>query len=148
MHLWQFWPRRLILTWSTLTWHPKWGATCYFLFFCLGGPKLLQLQNLGGNFVVFFLRDRNRNFVKVRERKLLLSHFQYFHGRNTHYFFSIISLIFKLLFLISFISFRESYNYKPLSMKSSSIHLFNHVMTPFWPCLVMWPDHRRRESHT
>jgi len=37
------------------------------------GPKLLQLQNLGGGFVVFFLWGQNRNFVKVRGRKLLLN---------------------------------------------------------------------------
>jgi len=38
------------------------------------GPKLLQLQNLGGGFVVFFfLRDQNRNFEKVKGRNLLLS---------------------------------------------------------------------------
>ena len=46
---------------------------CLF-FFDLGGPKLLQLQNLGGGSVVFFiLGGQNRNFVKVRGRKLLLS---------------------------------------------------------------------------
>jgi len=28
----------------------------FFIFFCVGGPKLLQLQNLRGCFVVFFLR--------------------------------------------------------------------------------------------
>jgi len=44
-----------------------------FFFFGLGGPKMLQLQNLGGGFVVFFLGGQNRNFVKVRGRKLLLS---------------------------------------------------------------------------
>ena len=37
------------------------------------GPKLLQLQNLGGCFVVFFLRGQNRNFGKVRGIKLQLS---------------------------------------------------------------------------
>ena len=77
-HLWQFWPPRPILTRSTLTWHPKWGATCYFLFLLkigIGGPKLLQLQNLGDNFVVFFLGGQNCNFMKVRGRKLLLSQF-------------------------------------------------------------------------
>ena len=31
----------------------------------LVGSKLLQLQNLGDSFVVFFLGDQNRNFVKV-----------------------------------------------------------------------------------
>jgi len=41
--------------------------------FDLGGPKLLQMQNLGGRFVVFFLGDQNRNFVKVRGLKLQLS---------------------------------------------------------------------------
>jgi len=50
----------LILTWTMLTWQPKSGATCYFFIFfyqklALGGPKLLQLQNLGGGFEVFFL---------------------------------------------------------------------------------------------
>ena len=39
------------------------------------GPKLLQLQNLGGCFVVFFLRGQNRNFEKVRGLKLQLSLF-------------------------------------------------------------------------
>ena len=37
------------------------------------GPKLLQLQNLGGCFVVFFLGGQNRNFGKVRGLKLQLS---------------------------------------------------------------------------
>jgi len=41
--------------------------------FCLGGPKLLQLQNLGGCFVVFFLGGQNRNFGKVKGLKLQLS---------------------------------------------------------------------------
>jgi len=45
----------------------------FILFFCLEGPKLLQLQNLGGCFVVFFLGDQNRNFEKVRGLKLQLS---------------------------------------------------------------------------
>jgi len=37
-------------------------------------PKLPQVQNLGGGFVVFFfLGGQNRNFEKVRELKLLLS---------------------------------------------------------------------------
>jgi len=45
----------------------------FILFFCLGGPKLLQLQNLGGYFVVFFLGGQNRNFGKVRGLKLQLS---------------------------------------------------------------------------
>ena len=45
----------------------------FLFFFGLGGPKLLQLQNLGGGFVVFFLGGRNRNFGKVRGLKLLLS---------------------------------------------------------------------------
>jgi len=77
LHSWQFWPPRPILTQSMLTWHPKWGATCYFFLpkIGIGGPKMLQLQNLGGGFVVFFLRGQNRNFVKVRGQKLLLSHF-------------------------------------------------------------------------
>jgi len=35
LQLQQFWPPRLILTRSTLTWHPKWGATCYFFNFFL-----------------------------------------------------------------------------------------------------------------
>jgi len=34
------------------------------------GPKLPQMQNLGGRFVVFFLRGQNHNFVKVRGLKL------------------------------------------------------------------------------
>jgi len=37
------------------------------------GPKLLQLQNLGGCFVVFFLGGQNRNFGKVRGLKLQLN---------------------------------------------------------------------------
>jgi len=37
------------------------------------GPKLPQMQNLGGRFVVFFLGGQNRNFIKVRELKLQLS---------------------------------------------------------------------------
>jgi len=37
------------------------------------GPKLLQLQNLGGCFVVFFLGGQNRNFGKVKGLKLQLS---------------------------------------------------------------------------
>ena len=47
----------------------------------LGGPKLLQLQNLGAVFLVFFLRNQNRNFVKVKRRKLLLSLF-YVYSNN------------------------------------------------------------------
>ena len=39
------------------------------------GPKLLQLQNLGGCFVVFFLGGQNRNFGKVRGLKLQLSQY-------------------------------------------------------------------------
>jgi len=39
------------------------------------GPKLPQMQNLGGRFVVFFLGGQNRNFVKVRGLKLQLSLF-------------------------------------------------------------------------
>ena len=31
------------------------------------------MQNLGGRFVVFFLRGQNRNFVKVRGLKLQLN---------------------------------------------------------------------------
>jgi len=38
------------------------------------GPKLPQVQNLGGGFVVFFLGGQNRIFEKVRGLKLLLSH--------------------------------------------------------------------------
>jgi len=38
-----------------------------------GGPKLPQIQNLGGGFVVFFLGGQNRNFEKVMGLKLLLS---------------------------------------------------------------------------
>jgi len=37
------------------------------------GPKLPQMQNLGGGFVVFFLGGQNRNFEKVMGLKLLLS---------------------------------------------------------------------------
>jgi len=38
------------------------------------GPKLLQLQNLGDGFVVFFFfGGQNRNFGKVRGLKLLLN---------------------------------------------------------------------------
>jgi len=37
------------------------------------GPKLPQMQNLKGSFVVFFLGDQNHNFGKVRGLKLLLS---------------------------------------------------------------------------
>ena len=37
------------------------------------GPKLPQVQNLGGCFVVFFLGDQNRNFEEVRGLKLQLS---------------------------------------------------------------------------
>jgi len=37
------------------------------------GPKLPQMKNLGGHFVVFFLGGQNRNFVKVRGLKLQLS---------------------------------------------------------------------------
>ena len=37
------------------------------------GPKLPQLQNLGGGFVIFFLGGQNRNFGKVRGLKLQLS---------------------------------------------------------------------------
>jgi len=37
------------------------------------GPKLPQVQNLGGCFVVFFLGGQNRNFEKVRGLKLQLN---------------------------------------------------------------------------
>ena len=37
------------------------------------GPKLPHVQNLRGDFVVFFLRGQNCNFEKVRRLKLLLS---------------------------------------------------------------------------
>jgi hypothetical protein len=37
------------------------------------GPKLPQLQNLGGGFVVFFLGGQKRNFGKVRGLKLQLN---------------------------------------------------------------------------
>jgi len=33
----------------------------------LGGPKLPQVQNLEGDFVVFFLRGKNHNFRKVKD---------------------------------------------------------------------------------
>jgi len=39
------------------------------------GPKLPQVQNLGGSFVVIFLGGQNRNFGKVKGLKLLLSLF-------------------------------------------------------------------------
>jgi len=52
-----------------------------FYFFGLGGPKLLQLQNIRGCFVVFFLRGQNRNFGKVRGLKLQLSQ-KYNVGEN------------------------------------------------------------------
>jgi len=39
---------------------------------CHWGPKLPQMQNLGGRFVIF-LGGQNRNFVKVRGLKLQLS---------------------------------------------------------------------------
>jgi len=42
-------------------------------FFWPWGPKLLQLQNLGGGFVVFFLEGQNWNFRKVMGLKLQLS---------------------------------------------------------------------------
>jgi len=45
----------------------------FLFFFGLGGPKLLQLQNLVGGFVIFFLGGQNRNFGKVRGLKLQLS---------------------------------------------------------------------------
>jgi len=38
-------------------------------------PKLPQMQNLRGRFVVFFLGGQNRNFVKVKGLKLQLSHY-------------------------------------------------------------------------
>jgi len=43
------------------------------IFFGLGGPKLLQMQNLRDRFVVFFLGGKNHNFVKVKGLKLQLS---------------------------------------------------------------------------
>jgi len=45
----------------------------FFLFFLALGPKLLQMQNLGGHFVVFFLKGQNLNFVKVKGLKLQLT---------------------------------------------------------------------------
>jgi len=44
----------------------------FIFYFDLGGPKLLQMQNLGGRFVVFF-RSQNHNFVKVKRLKLQLN---------------------------------------------------------------------------
>jgi len=41
----------------------------------LWGPKLPQVQNLWGGFVVFFLGGQIRNFKKVRGLKLLLSQY-------------------------------------------------------------------------
>jgi len=37
------------------------------------GPKLPHGQNLGGDFVVFFLGGQNHNFVKVRGLKMPLN---------------------------------------------------------------------------
>jgi len=67
---------RPILTRSTLTWHPKWGATCYFLFFFWPrGAKTAAVAKPRGQFCsFFFLGAQNRNFVKVKGPKLLLSH--------------------------------------------------------------------------
>jgi len=47
----------------------------YLFIFLFGGPKLLQLQNLGVFFLFFFLGGQNRNFEKVRGLKLQLSLF-------------------------------------------------------------------------
>ena len=73
--MWQFWPQDQF--WLGLRWRgtlSEVSRVIFYFIFGLGGPKLLQLQNLGGGFVVFFsLRGQNRNFVKVRGRKLLLN---------------------------------------------------------------------------
>jgi len=45
----------------------------FLILFLPWGSKLLQLQNLGGYFVVFFLGGQNRNFENVRGLKLQLS---------------------------------------------------------------------------
>jgi len=45
----------------------------FLFFFGLGGAKIATVAKLGGGFVVFFLGGKNRNFVIVRGRKLLLS---------------------------------------------------------------------------
>jgi len=43
------------------------------IIFLSWGPKLLQLQNLGGCFVDFFIGGQNRNFGKIRGLKLQLN---------------------------------------------------------------------------
>jgi len=48
----------------------------FIFIFDIGGLKLLQMQNLGGRFIVFFL-GQNHNFVKVRELKLQLSQIKF-----------------------------------------------------------------------
>jgi len=51
----------------------------------LWGPKLPQVQNLGGGFVVFFFfGGQNRNFEKIKGLKLLLSLIFIFMIRNIH----------------------------------------------------------------
>jgi len=65
----QFW---LGLRWrGTLSEVPH--VIFFYFYFGFRGPKLLQMQNLRGRFVVFFLRGQNRNFVKVRGLKLQLN---------------------------------------------------------------------------
>ena len=113
-----------ILVRSTLTWHPKWGATCYFFFNIFLAPKLLQIQNLGGRFVVFFLGGQNRNFVKVRELKLQLSLF-------------IIQRISKDFILLSFALLFFSFNThdisKPkLAIQTSIFACHNFFISTFW----------------
>ena len=75
MHLGSFGPQSQF--WLGLRWRGTLSEVPHVFSFLpkigLWGPKLLQLQNLGGGFVVFFLGGQNRNFVKVRGRKLLLS---------------------------------------------------------------------------
>jgi len=44
-----------ILTRSKLTWHPKWGATCYFfIYFFVLGAKTATVAKLRGRFCSFF----------------------------------------------------------------------------------------------
>jgi len=69
--MWQFWPQYqfwLGLRWrGTLSEVPR-VIFLNFFFFAMGA-KLLQMQNLGGRFEVFFLGGQNRNSVKVRGLK-------------------------------------------------------------------------------
>ena len=82
----RFWPPRPILTQSTLTWHPKGGATCFFFFLCWG-IKTATVAKLRERFCsFFFLGGQNHNFVKVRGRKLLLSLFLLANCKHMLYF--------------------------------------------------------------